>query len=114
MLQPECAAITCRLHHPIASRLLRIFLQDAPGATAQRIDASLEEDPTTLHNNVACCRECLQLLLWGGADAMAFNRAELLPLDMAAPASPVWATLEQELRWRTCLQVRSLPQWLAC
>lgn len=36
---------------------------------------------------------------------MAFNGAELLPLDLAEPASPAWATLEQELQWRTCLQV---------
>ena len=48
----------------------------------------------------------MQALLWGGADAMAFNGAALLPLDVADPASPAWATLEQELRWRTCLQVR--------
>ena len=48
----------------------------------------------------------MRALLWGGADAMAFNGAELLPLDVADPAAPAWATLEQELRWRTCLQVR--------
>lgn len=48
------------------------------------------------------------MLLWGGADAMAFNGTELLPLDLAEPASPAWATLEQELQWRTCLQVTGL------
>ena len=51
----------------------------------------------------------MRALLWGGADAMAFNGAALLPLDVADPAAPAWATLEQELGWRTCLQVRWSP-----
>lgn len=48
------------------------------------------------------------MLLWGGADAMAFNAAEALPLDLADSARPAWAALEQELQWRTCLQVPGL------
>lgn len=53
------------------------------------------------------------MLLWGGGDALAFNDAELLPLDVADPAAPAWATLEQELRWRTCLQVHCslISEW---
>ena len=49
-------------------------------------------------------RECVRVLLWAGADALAFNGFEALPLDIAAPHGAAWTLLEAELQWRTALQ----------
>lgn len=54
-------------------------------------------------------RECVRALLWAGADALDFNAAEALPLDVAAPHGPVWALLEAELQWRAALRVGASP-----
>jgi len=54
----------------------------------------------------------VRALLWAGADALAFNAGEALPLDLADTASPAWSLLEAELQWRTCLQVSNPDLYL--
>jgi len=56
----------------------------------------------------------VRALLWAGADALAFNAGEALPLDLADTASPAWSLLEAELQWRTCLQVSNPDLYLQC
>ena len=48
----------------------------------------------------------MQQLLTCGGDSMAYNRDDNLPCDLGSSGSQVWTTLERDMQWRTCLQVR--------
>ena len=52
-------------------------------------------------------RECVQQLLTGGGDSMAYNRDDNLPCDLSDSRSAVWTVLERDMQWRTCLQART-------
>ena len=45
----------------------------------------------------------MELLLRGGADALARNFAGLQPHKLASPGSPAWEQLLAHLEWRSCL-----------
>ena len=56
----------------------------------------------------------MELLLRGGADALARNFAGLQPHKLASPGSPAWEQLLAHLQWRSCLDEPRLCHFLPC
>ncbi len=54
----------------------------------------------------------MELLLRGGADALARNFAGLQPHKLASPGSPAWEQLLAHLEWRSCLDEPRLCHFL--
>ena len=54
----------------------------------------------------------MELLLEGGADALARNFAGLQPHKLASPGSPAWEQLLEHLEWRSCLDEPRLCHFL--
>ncbi len=79
-------------------------MQVGAGAAHIRQDAVDHIRMTVSHLHP--CRDCVQQLLSCGGDSMAYNRDDNLPCDLGSSGSQVWTTLERDMQWRTCLQVR--------
>ena len=54
----------------------------------------------------------MELLLAGGADALARNFVGLQPHKLASPGSPAWEQLLAHLEWRACLDEPRLCHFL--
>ncbi|CAL5230097.1 g13555 [Coccomyxa viridis] len=77
------------------------------------LEAKDRRGNTALH--LAAARNylsCVELLLEGGADALARNFAGLQPHKLASPGSPAWEQLLEHLEWRSCLDEPRLCHFL--